>query len=1069
MVVNFSPSINIIRDADKDFYYVPTANSKDIFNQIAQQFNSGVHSFNIVGSYGTGKSSFLLALSKHLNGEGDFFSPVNGQFNKCKSFNFLNLVGEYSSIIEAFATSLKVEATPKAIINRLNSLHKQLKKDKTCLIIAVDEFGKFLEYAVKNNPDEELYFIQQLAEFVNDKETNILYLSTLHQNFDAYSAGLSKSQRAEWEKVKGRIKELTFNEPIEQLLHLVTEFLETKFSAKKKPRFNSNFIESIQESGAFNLLNKIDKGFVQSLYPFDLLSSMVITRALQQYGQNERSLFHFLGTNEKFGLYDYDDEKNPYFNLSCVYDYLYYNYYGVLTSKYNPAYFRWSLLRNSLDRIDIELTTHIQEAKSIVKTIGLLNILGGDAAKISDNLLLQYGSIALGIKETQSILNLLLKKKIIRYQKYNERYKLFEGTDFDIDKLIEDEKRVIDPIVDVIAELEGKLNIDIVLAKAVTYNFGTPRYFEFQTSVEPIIRFQSTERGIDGMVNLILRENAPIKKIKEVVGEPILYGVYQNVAYIKELIQDIKVTDKAIKKASSDAVAVKELKERRTHHVDALNNAINEELFNTDSKVKWYFNGESVKIKNQREFNKELSHICNILFDKVPVFKNELMNRHKPSTIINTSRKLYFKQLLENHSKPFLGFPQDKHPAEKTIYHALLVNTGIHQVDKSQTHASFYEPQDITFSHIWKASQDFLQSAKIGKRSVTEFIDVLRKKPFGLKDGFIEFWIGTFLFIHREDFALFNEAYIPKISSEVLELLFRDAHKYQIKTFSVEGVRLELFNKYRQLIQAKSIDNVTSSSFKETATPFLMFHKQLPTYSKKTERLSKETLTFREVISKAKELEKTFFEDLPAAYGLTLNNLNQSSSNLENFVTQIQDSIRELRLSFSELINRIEAGMLDILGVGNLEFEVYVETIRNRYKNLKNHLLLPHQKVFYNRILSQIEDKENWIKNVIHAVIGKRLEDISDNDEAIIYDKLKDVFQELDDLIALSKTTKNKEEEIIRIKLTEENQKPLSKNIVITKKQQREVSQLEKEIGKILSKSKKINQAVLAKLLKKYL
>lgn len=1069
MVVNFSPSINIIRDADKEFYYVPTANSKDIFNQITQQFSSGVHSFNIVGSYGTGKSAFLLALSKHLNGESDFFSPVNGQFNKCKSFNFLNLVGEYSSIIGAFASSLDVEASPKAIIGKLKSVHKELKKNKTCLIIVVDEFGKFLEYAVKNNPDEELYFIQQLAEFANDKETNILYLSTLHQNFDAYSAGLSKSQRAEWEKVKGRIKELTFNEPIEQLLHLVTEFLESKFSAKKKPRFNTSLIESIQESGAFNLLNKIDKKFVQGLYPFDLLSSMVLTRALQQYGQNERSLFHFLGTNEKFGLYDYDEDINPYFNLACVYDYLYYNYYGVLTSKYNPAYFRWSLLRNSLDRIDIEITEHIREAKSIVKTIGLLNILGGDAAKISDNLLLQYGSVALGIKDTQSILNLLLKKKIIRYQKYNERYKLFEGTDFDIDELIDDEKRAIAPVVDIIAELEGKLNIDIILAKAVTYNFGTPRFFEFQTSVEPITNFQPTEAGIDGMVNLILRENAPVKKIKEVGGEPILYGVYQNVTYIKELIQDIKVTENAIKKASSDAVAVKELRERRAYHVDALNNAINEELFNNDSKVKWYFNGDLLKISGQRAFNKELSNICNTLFDKVPIFKNELMNRHKPSTIINTSRKLFFRQLLENYTKPFLDFPKDKHPAEKTIYHTLLVNTGIHRADESETHASFYEPTDSSFSAIWEASQAFLESAKVGKRSLTEFIDVLRKKPFGLKDGFIEFWVGTYLFIHREDFALFNEAYIPKISPEVLELLFRDAHKYQIKTFSVEGVRLELFNKYRQLIQAKSTENVTSSTFKETATPFLMFHKQLPTYAKKTERLSKETLTFREVISKAKELEKTFFEDLPAAYGLTLNNLNESNNDLENFVTQIQNSIRELRLSFSELINRIEKGMLDLLGLGDIEFEIYVEKIRDRYKNLKSHLLLQHQKVFYNRILSQIEDKENWIKNVIHAVIGKRLEEISDNDEAIIYDKLKDSFQELDDLIALSKTTKGKEEEVIRIKLTEENEKPLSKNIVITKKQQKEVSELEKEIGKILSKNKKINQAVLAKLLKKYL
>ena len=204
MRTNFSPSINIVRDTDKEFFYLPTANSKEIYNQIAQQFNTGVHSFNIIGSYGTGKSAFLVALTKHLSQEEHYFSPVNGQFNKCKNFKFLNLVGDYTSIIGAIADKLKTEPKPKAIMQGLRKAQQVLTKKNTCLVLVIDEFGKFLEYAVKNNPDEELYLIQQIAEFANDKESNVLFISTLHQNFDDYASGLSKAQRAEWEKVKGR-------------------------------------------------------------------------------------------------------------------------------------------------------------------------------------------------------------------------------------------------------------------------------------------------------------------------------------------------------------------------------------------------------------------------------------------------------------------------------------------------------------------------------------------------------------------------------------------------------------------------------------------------------------------------------------------------------------------------------------------------------------------------------------------------------------------------------------------------------------------------------------------------
>ena len=38
------------------------------------------------------------------------------------------------------------------------------------MFIIVDEYGKFLEYAAKNNSEESLYFIQELAEFINAPE-----------------------------------------------------------------------------------------------------------------------------------------------------------------------------------------------------------------------------------------------------------------------------------------------------------------------------------------------------------------------------------------------------------------------------------------------------------------------------------------------------------------------------------------------------------------------------------------------------------------------------------------------------------------------------------------------------------------------------------------------------------------------------------------------------------------------------------------------------------------------------------------------------------------------------------
>lgn len=56
--MKFSTSVNIERDRDKTFNYIVTANAKQTIGKIVDSFTAGIHSFCLIGSYGTGKSSF---------------------------------------------------------------------------------------------------------------------------------------------------------------------------------------------------------------------------------------------------------------------------------------------------------------------------------------------------------------------------------------------------------------------------------------------------------------------------------------------------------------------------------------------------------------------------------------------------------------------------------------------------------------------------------------------------------------------------------------------------------------------------------------------------------------------------------------------------------------------------------------------------------------------------------------------------------------------------------------------------------------------------------------------------
>ncbi|MEM6738213.1 MAG: hypothetical protein AAF620_19305, partial [Bacteroidota bacterium] len=221
----YTTSTNIERDVKNDIHYITTPNALDVYQRLIQGYKSGHHSFNIIGSYGTGKSSFLWALEKNLQNDKAYFAPLNGQFNGIKQFDFFKIIGEANSLTDVLREKLNLKSTASddVLFKEIVARSKKLKNEGKILIFLIDEFGKFLEYAARNNPEKELYFIQKLAETANDPERNVILITTLHQNFGAYAKGLDRAQKKEWEKVKGRLIDISFDEPVEQLLFLASE------------------------------------------------------------------------------------------------------------------------------------------------------------------------------------------------------------------------------------------------------------------------------------------------------------------------------------------------------------------------------------------------------------------------------------------------------------------------------------------------------------------------------------------------------------------------------------------------------------------------------------------------------------------------------------------------------------------------------------------------------------------------------------------------------------------------------------------------------------------------------
>ncbi|WP_210462715.1 hypothetical protein [Rufibacter roseolus] len=1068
MKYNFTPSVNIVRDTNVDYFYIPTPNAKRVIGQMVDDFRKGIRAFNLIGSYGTGKSSFLLALEQSLRGLKPYF---NAKFLQEPNFDVIKVVGSYNSIIDTLAATLQVKAKenlPENVLSEIYNRHYDLGKNGL-LFIEIDEFGKLLEYAAQNNPEQELYFVQQLAEFANNPEYNIVLITTIHQGFESYAYGLTPAQRQEWTKVKGRFREITFNEPVEQLLFLAAEHIAaaTDFKAPKKEVKAAYKI--FAGSKAFHntaYSNEIS----EKLFPLDLFAANILTLSLQRYGQNERSLFSFLEATDHTSIARFRKTDSPFYNLANVYDYLNFNFYSFLASKYNPDHSAWFAIKVALEQVENSFETNLEAYSRIVKAIGLLSIYAAAGSNLNKSFLVAYATLCLGILDAEVLINDLesKSKQIILYRNYSKRYILSEGTDVDIEGELIKAADSVNEITDVKTVLEKYLDQDPVLARSYFYWTGTPRYFSYQ--IKEDLEADVPQGEIDGFINLIFNERLNVEEVQKSSKEQkeaILYGYFKNSKEIKNLLYEIEKTERVLQENRNDKTARRELENIILHQKNLLQHYIDRNLFGEKSEVVWFWNGEKRTLEDRKDFIVLLSMICAQVYADTPTFNNELVNKHRISGAVHSAKRNYFKALANHWMEKDLGFATDRFPAEKTIYITLLKQNGLSPyIDVVGQDISVSEGS--SFKALWNCSLHFLNKAKKEKTNLNEFVEELNKRPLKLKQGLIGFWVPTFLFLKRNDLALFGEnGYIPVLNDEILELISKEPKAFWVKAFDIEGVKLDIFNSYRLFLNQEVKEKVDNQTFIQTIKPFLTFYRDLPAYAKNTKRLSREALAIRTAISKSEDPEKTFFEDFPSALGISFSQLKADAISLNDYISTLQDAIREVRTSYDGLVDRVEEFIQNELLYERCSFEEYKNKLQSRYKKLKKHLLLPYQKTFIQRLDSVLDDRKAWLNSIGQAVVGKSLENLKDEEEILLYEKFKTLILDLDSLTELSKSEIDEEkEEVLGVQIESFAAGVTRSTLRLPMSKSTEVDVIKDSLLGVLSKDDSLNIAALAKLLK---
>lgn len=993
--MSYIPSVNIEHNTSQDFQYIVTENAKLVAGNIVNSFNAGHHSFSIIGTYGTGKSSFILALEDDLaNGRNEIVK--RGVFGRLNGFAFLNIVGDYCSLNSLL--NRKLNSVDENPINALSSYYQKLRQQNKFLIIVVDEFGKLLEYAANNNPERELYFLQKLTEFINVPSRNILFITTLHQNFGSYASKLTEVQRNEWLKVKGRFKEIVFVEPVEQLLALTAKHLESSNLASIE---NDKSLRTLYDLGRKNKI--VSRGFdfktVAALYPLDPISAVCLTLAIQRYGQNERSLFSFLTAKGQGSLSDFVASLTYTYNVACVYDYISYSFYSAIT-ELNGDSVGWRALHVAIERMETANVDSqcIADCLKLIKTIGLINMFFNGI--VLDRVFLEtYGKYALGLNDVSRLIEKLISLQIIRFAKYKSQFVLYDGSNIDIEHELYKAASIVPTPSLTVEEVIPFIHTKAVMANASYYRSGTPRYFEFRAVNEPETLVPLGE--IDGYVQLVFPLGDIEDKVKatskEATHNAVIYGYFRNTSEITKRLYEIKKIQYVIDNvAFDDRVALAELNNQKHFETQKLNEAINAHFIAGSEDVVWYFRGEPQDVKCTRDFNKLLSTVCDSVYTHTPVIKNELFNRHKLSSAISLARVNLLDAMINHSDEEAFGI--NGFPPEKTIYQTLLRDTGIHHQDDNGNW-SLGAPTSEDVESLWAASVDFIRSSVDKPRKLSDLVKILQTAPYKLKQGVVDFWIPIFLYVNQQDFALYNgKTFVLSINKEVFELIQKRIGDFTVKAYAVSGVKLEFFKRYRQFLRKDDGISVSSDSLIETVKPFFHFYRGLNAYAKRTRKFdSAYTAKFRDILSDATDPAKTFFEDLPAALGYK--DLN-SAEFIEQYHDLIRQAVKELNTCYDALVDRIEERITEHLGI-SADFGIYKPVLEKRYGKIDARILTAKSRAFLDRILSPSATKKEFVEKLAIVINDKRLDETSDSDESLLIHQMLHIFSELERYSAL--------------------------------------------------------------------
>jgi hypothetical protein len=1036
---------------DRDFQdpgalsgYVLTDFARTCLTRVASGLKPGSsqRAWRMTGDYGCGKSSFALLLAHALSAHGARLpphlraavtsAPIAAQTARlipvlvtcsrqplglsilkallvAEDRAYGNVTKSKSAIEIRRLLSDGTEPTEDQIFQIVLNANAQIAEDRkgTGLLLIIDELGKFLEFAAMHPQRQDVFLLQRLAEAASRSGSKPLFVvSLLHQGFNAYADNLNQSAQREWEKVAGRFEEIVFNQPVEEVANLVASALNVKTQQipKSLAQRLKLSMQKTQDLGWFGAgQGKALSHLAVRLYPLHPTVIPVLVRTFRRFGQNERSLFSFLLSNEPFGLQVFSAKRaydsEPY-RLHNFYDYVRANFGHRLAGQSYRSH--WNLIDSTIDSFATEDETEV----NLLKTVGMLNLLNdGDLLPTKESVTLALDAMAAGTRTSiEAAIEKLHHGKRILYDRGRARgLCLWPHTSVDLERAYEDAYRAVDAPRQVATAIKDLLEPRPIVARRHYIETGNLRHFEVRYC--PMAELSETQIKApptsDGLIIVPLCETAGDREVAirfakndRLENESnCLIAIPKELGSLATLIQEVQRWDWIFANTpelNADKFAREEVSRQRAAADLQLQRRVQSCIGLKQSSGKlsleWFQKGRPITVNDGRDLLHQLSEILDATYSLAPRVHNELINRRSLSSAAAAARMRLMERMFTYANSELLGMAPEKKPPEMSIYLSLLRNTGIHQ--KHGEKWAIGEPDSGTDEkcRIRPALQlirKMIQDQPDSRVNIAALFAELRKPPYGCRDGIIPILLTAFAIAHQRDVAFYKDGtFLRELGAEAMLVLTKAPEKFDIQYCKIDGVRAEVFEKLLTVLEVKA-EPEREAELLDVVRSLCAFVARLPAYALNTKTLPANALAVRGAILNAREPTKLLFKELPEACGfLPITPHAKSGKPALAFTDVLKTAIDDLRAAFPELQERLRKRLRDAFDIpGN--FQQFRNTLAMRAETAVLGISEPKLRAFCLRLMDDNLPESDWLESLGSFLALKPPSKWHDTDEEI--------------------------------------------------------------------------------------